>query len=104
MAKTNMIERDKRRCWCEEIRRGAHAPEGSDPQPQVLPGGACGGAGEAAEPAAGREPDRQRNRCAITGRSRGVYRKSAWRAARSVKLPARGEFPGLPRRAGGPRR
>ena len=38
---------------------------------------------------------RQRNRCAITGRSRGVYRKFGLSRVKLREVASRGEIPGL---------
>jgi small subunit ribosomal protein S14 len=38
---------------------------------------------------------RQRNRCAITGRSRGVYRKFGLSRVKIREVASRGEIPGL---------
>jgi small subunit ribosomal protein S14 len=38
---------------------------------------------------------RQRNRCAITGRSRGVYRKFGLSRVKIREITNRGEIPGL---------
>ena len=40
-------------------------------------------------------PPRQRNRCAITGRSRGVYRKFGLSRVKIREVAFRGEIPGL---------
>lgn len=40
-------------------------------------------------------PSRHRNRCAITGRSRGVYRKFGLARVKIREVAARGEIPGL---------
>ena len=40
-------------------------------------------------------PSRQRNRCAITGRSRGVYRKFGLARVKIREVANRGEIPGL---------
>jgi small subunit ribosomal protein S14 len=40
-------------------------------------------------------PTRQRNRCAITGRSRGVYSKFGLARTKIREVAARGEIPGL---------
>jgi small subunit ribosomal protein S14 len=40
-------------------------------------------------------PARQRNRCAITGRSRGVYRKFGLSRVKIREVAFRGEIPGL---------
>ncbi|MGB8328357.1 MAG: 30S ribosomal protein S14, partial [Steroidobacteraceae bacterium] len=40
-------------------------------------------------------PTRGRNRCAITGRSRGVYRKFGLARVKIREVASRGEIPGL---------
>ena len=40
-------------------------------------------------------PSRQRNRCALTGRSRGVYRKFGLGRSKLRELAMRGEVPGV---------
>ena len=40
-------------------------------------------------------PSRQRKRCAITGRSRGVYRKFGLSRVKIREVANRGEIPGL---------
>jgi len=40
-------------------------------------------------------PTRQRNRCSITGRSRGVYRKFGLARTKLREAATRGEVPGL---------
>ena len=40
-------------------------------------------------------PSRQRKRCAITGRSRGVYRKFGLSRVKIREVASRGEIPGL---------
>jgi small subunit ribosomal protein S14 len=96
MAKTNMIERDKRRVLIakkyaavrvklkETIRAPKSSPEqreAAQAKLQSLPRDAS--------------PTRQRNRCAITGRSRGVYRKFGLARTKIREGQARGEIPGL---------
>ena len=96
MAKTNMIERDKRRVLTakkyavvrtrlkEAIRSPKSSPEervAAQVKLQTLPRDAS--------------PTRQRNRCAITGRSRGVYRKFGLARSKIREVAARGEIPGL---------
>ncbi len=96
MAKTNMIERDKRRTQTvkkyaalrarlkETIRTPKSSPEersAAQAKLQSLPRDAS--------------PSRQRNRCAITGRSRGVYRKFGLGRTKIREVAARGEIPGL---------
>src|SRR5450432_1818729 len=96
MAKTNMIERDKRRVLAakkyatqraklkEAIRSPKSSPDeriAAQARLQALPRDAS--------------PTRQRNRCAITGRSRGVYRKFGLARSKIREVAARGEIPGL---------
>lgn len=96
MAKTNMIERDKRRIQAarkyaalraqlkETIRSPKSSPEeraSAQAKLQKLPRDAS--------------PTRQRNRCAITGRSRGVYSKFGLARTKIREVAARGEIPGL---------
>lgn len=96
MAKTNMIERDKRRVAVaqkyaavrsklkETIRSPKSSPEEratAQAKLQALPRDAS--------------PTRQRNRCAITGRSRGVYRKFGLARTKIREVASRGEIPGL---------
>ncbi len=96
MAKTNMIERDKRRVLAakkyavlraslkEKIRSPKSSPDerqAAQAKLQALPRDAS--------------PTRQRNRCAITGRSRGVYSKFGLARTKIREVAARGEIPGL---------
>jgi small subunit ribosomal protein S14 len=96
MAKTNMIEREKRRARIvkkyaakraqlkELIRNPKTSPEeraAAQAKLQALPRDAS--------------PIRQRNRCAITGRSRGVYRKFGLSRVKIREVANRGEIPGL---------
>jgi small subunit ribosomal protein S14 len=96
MAKTNMIERDKRRVVTarkyaelrtrlkETIRSPKSSPEerqAAQAKLQTLPRDAS--------------PTRQRNRCALTGRSRGVYSKFGLARTKIREVAARGEIPGL---------
>ena len=96
MAKTNMIERDKRRVVTarkyaelrtrlkETIRSPKSSPEerpAAQAKLQTLPRDAS--------------PTRQRNRCALTGRSRGVYSKFGLARTKLREVAARGEIPGL---------
>ena len=96
MAKTNMIERDKRRTKTvkkyavlrarlkETIRTPKSSPEersAAQAKLQAMPRDAS--------------PSRQRKRCAITGRSRGVYRKFGLSRVKIREVAFRGEIPGL---------
>jgi len=96
MAKTNMIMREKkrlkvakkyaaRRAELKELIRapktGAEERAASQAALQKLPRDAS--------------PMRQRNRCSITGRSRGVYRKFGLARTKLREAANRGEIPGL---------
>jgi small subunit ribosomal protein S14 len=96
MAKTNMVEREKRRAKLvkkyaatraqlkELIRSPRTTPEqrlAAQARLQSLPRDAS--------------PSRQRMRCAITGRSRGVYRKFGLSRVKIREVANRGEIPGL---------
>jgi small subunit ribosomal protein S14 len=96
MAKTNMVEREKRRARIvkkyaakraqlkELIRSPNTSPEAratAQAKLQAMPRDAS--------------PSRQRKRCAITGRSRGVYRKFGLSRVKIREVANRGEIPGL---------
>jgi small subunit ribosomal protein S14 len=96
MAKTNMLEREKRRAALakkhaqkraklkELIRDPRSSPEqrvAAQESLQKLPRDS--------------NPNRGRNRCAVTGRSRGVYRKFGLGRAKLREAASRGELPGL---------
>jgi small subunit ribosomal protein S14 len=96
MAKTNMVEREKRRARLvkkyatkrAQLKEIIRSPK-STPEQRV-----------AAQVALATQPrdassNRLRNRCAITGRSRGVYRKFGLARAKIRELAMRGEIPGL---------
>ena len=96
MAKTSMVEREKRRAGIvkkyavkraklkELIRSPNSSPEqrlAAQVQLQTQPRDASA--------------SRQRNRCAITGRSRGVSRKFGLSRVKIREVASRGEIPGL---------
>ena len=96
MAKTNMVEGEKRRERTvkkyaskrtqlkELIRSPKTSPEdrmAAQARLQSLPRDAS--------------PSRQRRRCQITGRSRGVYRKFGLSRVKIREVAMRGEIPGL---------
>ena len=96
MAKTNMVEREKRRAkiakkyaakraQLKELIRSPRTSADDRATAQVklqsLPRDAS--------------PSRQRKRCAITGRSRGVYRKFGLSRVKIREVANRGEIPGL---------
>ena len=96
MAKTNMVEREKRRARTvqkyaakraelkEIIRSPKSSPEArADAQAKLQ-----------SQPRDA-SASRLRNRCAITGRSRGVYRKFALGRHKLREATMRGDVPGL---------
>jgi small subunit ribosomal protein S14 len=96
MAKTNMVEREKRRARLvkkyatkrAQLKEIIRSPK-STPEQRL-----------AAQLSLTQQPrdasrNRQRNRCQITGRSRGVYRKFGLARAKLRELAMRGEIPGL---------
>jgi small subunit ribosomal protein S14 len=96
MAKTSMVEREKRRARIvkryaakraqlkELVRSPKTSPEeraAAQARLQALPRDAS--------------PSRMRKRCAITGRSRGVYRKFGLSRVKIREVANRGEIPGV---------
>ncbi|HEY1283470.1 MAG TPA: 30S ribosomal protein S14 [Steroidobacteraceae bacterium] len=96
MAKTSMVMREKRRALTvkkyaakraqlkELIRSPRTSPEAratAQAKLQAMPRDAS--------------PSRQRKRCAITGRSRGVYRKFGLSRVKIREVVNRGEIPGV---------
>jgi len=80
MAKTSMVEREKRRAGIVK-KYAAKRAKLAQAQLQTQPRDASA--------------SRQRNRCAITGRSRGVYRKFGLSRVKIREVASRGEIPGL---------
>lgn len=96
MAKTNMVEREKRRARIvkkfavqrAQLKELIRSPKTS-PEERL-----------AAQVALQEQPrdasaSRQRARCQITGRSRGVYRKFGLSRVKIREVAMRGEIPGL---------
>jgi len=96
MAKTSMIEREKRReklvkrhaAKRAQLKETIRSPKSTDAERdealrklQSLPRDAS--------------PARRRNRCAITGRPRGVYRKFGLGRTKLREATMRGDVPGL---------
>jgi small subunit ribosomal protein S14 len=96
MAKTSMVQREKRRTRTVEkyaVKRAQLKELIRDP-----------GTSDEARAEAQRKlqlqprdasPARQRNRCALTGRPRGVYRKFGLARTKIREVANRGEIPGL---------
>jgi len=96
MAKTNMVEREKRRARIAkkysakraQLKEIIRSPK-SSPEQRL--------AAQAALQVQPRDASvtRQRKRCQITGRSRGVYRKFGLARVKIREVAMRGEIPGL---------
>ena len=96
MAKTNMVEREKRRQRVQkkyatkraQLKEIIRSPK-STPEQRV--------AAQASLQSQPRDAaaSRQRKRCQITGRSRGVYRKFGLARTKIREVAMRGEIPGL---------
>ena len=96
MAKTNMIEREKRRAKVAKkyaAKRAALKETIREPKTSVEDRQAAQAKLQALPRDA--NPIRKRNRCAITGRSRGVYRKFGLSRTKLREAMMRGEIPGL---------
>jgi small subunit ribosomal protein S14 len=96
MAKTNMIEREKRRAKTAKkyaAKRAALKERIRDPKNSLEDRQAAQAKLQALPRDA--NPIRKRNRCAITGRSRGVYRKFGLSRTKLREAAMRGEIPGL---------
>jgi small subunit ribosomal protein S14 len=96
MAKTNMVEREKRRA--EVVRK--YAAKRAKLKEQIRSPKTSADDRAAAQVALQKQPrdaspSRGRRRCAITGRSRGVYRKFGLSRVKIRETAARGEIPGL---------
>ena len=96
MAKTNMVMRDRRRAKVAK-RYGAKRAQLKEliRSPKSTPEQRA--AAQASLQAQPRDASvcRQRRRCAITGRSRGVYRKFGLARSKIREVAMRGEIPGL---------
>ena len=96
MAKTSMIERDKRRTKIvkkyaakrAKLKEQVRDPKASQEERMA----AVEGLQKLPRDAS---PSRQRNRCAITGRSRGTYRKFGLGRSKLREATMRGDVPGL---------
>jgi small subunit ribosomal protein S14 len=96
MAKTNMIEREKHRQQIAKkyaVKRAALKETIRSPKSSPEQKAAAQAALQAQPRDAG--VTRQRNRCQITGRPRGVYRKFGLARTKIREVAMRGEIPGL---------
>lgn len=96
MAKTNMLEREKRR----EALAKKHAQKRAKLKelirdPRSSPEQRAAAQESLQKLPRDSNPNRQRNRCSATGRSRGVYRKFGLARTKLREAASRGELPGL---------
>jgi len=96
MAKTNMLEREKKR----QALAKKHAAKRAKLRELIRNPKTSHDMRATAQEALQKlprdsNPNRQRNRCSITGRSRGVYRKFGLARTKLREATMRGEIPGL---------
>jgi small subunit ribosomal protein S14 len=96
MAKTNMVEREKRRAKIAK----KYAAKRAQLKELIRSPKTSADERAAAQAKLQAQPrdasaSRHRNRCAITGRSRGVYRKFGLSRVKIREVANRGEIPGL---------
>jgi small subunit ribosomal protein S14 len=96
MAKTSMVEREKRRAKIVK-RYAAKRAQLKEliRDPRTSPEERAAAQAKLQAQPRDASPSRGRNRCAITGRSRGVYRKFGLSRVKIREVANRGEIPGL---------
>jgi small subunit ribosomal protein S14 len=96
MAKTSMVEREKRRAKIAKkyAARRAQLKE-LIRSPKTSPDDRAAAQAKLQAQPRDASASRHRNRCAITGRSRGVYRKFGLSRVKIREVANRGEIPGL---------
>ena len=96
MAKTNMVEREKRRAKIVKKYAAKRAQlKELIRDPKTSPEDRATAQAKLQAQPRDASSSRQRNRCAITGRSRGVYRKFGLSRVKIREVANRGEIPGL---------
>jgi len=96
MAKTNMVEREKRRAKIVKKYAAKRAQlKELIRDPKTSPDERAAAQVKLQSQPRDASKSRQRNRCAITGRSRGVYRKFGLARVKIREVANRGEIPGL---------
>jgi len=96
MAKTSMVEREKRRAGIVKkyaVKRAKLKEAIRDPK--TSPDDRAEAQAALQKMPRDASPSRGRNRCAITGRSRGVYRKFGLSRVKIRETAFRGELPGV---------
>jgi small subunit ribosomal protein S14 len=96
MAKTSMVEREKRRAATVKKYATKRAKlKELIRSPKTSPEARAAAQMELQQQPRDASAARQRNRCNITGRSRGVYRKFGLGRVKIREAASRGEIPGL---------
>jgi small subunit ribosomal protein S14 len=96
MAKTSMVEREKRRAKIVKKYAAKRAQlKELIRDPKTSPEERAAAQVKLQSQPRDASPARGRNRCAITGRSRGVYRKFGLSRVKIREVANRGEIPGL---------
>jgi small subunit ribosomal protein S14 len=96
MAKTNMVEREKRRARIVKRYAARRAAlKELIRSPKTSPEDRAAAQAKLQAQPRDASASRQRKRCAITGRSRGVYRKFGLSRVKIREVASRGEIPGL---------
>ena len=96
MAKTNMVEREKRRAKTVKKYAAKRAKlKELIRSPKTSPEARLAAQVELQQQPRDASASRMRMRCAITGRSRGVYRKFGLARVKIREVANRGEIPGL---------
>jgi len=96
MAKTSMVERERRRAKIVKRYAATRAQlKELIRSPRTSPDDRTAAQVKLQSLPRDSSKSRQRNRCAITGRSRGVYRKFGLSRVKIREVAFRGEIPGL---------
>jgi len=96
MAKTSMVEREKRRAKIAKKYAAKRAQlKELIRSPKTSPDDRAAAQAKLQAQPRDASASRHRNRCAITGRSRGVYRKFGLSRVKIREVANRGEIPGL---------
>ena len=96
MAKTSMVEREKRRTKIAKKYAAKRAQlKELIRSPKTSPDDRAAAQAKLQAQPRDASASRHRNRCAITGRSRGVYRKFGLARVKIREVANRGEIPGL---------
>ncbi|WP_022978602.1 MULTISPECIES: 30S ribosomal protein S14 [Nevskia] len=96
MAKTNMLEREKNRAeLVKKFAKKRNALKATIVDPTASYDERMAAVDSLQKLPRDSSPTRQRNRCNVTGRSRGVYRKFGLSRTKLREAATRGEIPGL---------